>query len=159
MESLSDGESVIKKVKERKANESELAWHGPKSNTWKHWHEPVVVEPGRKPKRWQFKCKYCSVWVCFLVLLEFAWSDVLDLHVYTLPQSEPTDTFDDEVPQPPISNLTTNTNPHSEWIKSANTKCFICSWLNHYSSQPLLYTCQHQDYAGLLASREAKSQD
>ena len=43
------------------------------------------------------------------------------LSVHTLPQSEHADTFDNEVPHPPISNLTTHTNTHSEQLKSANT--------------------------------------
>ena len=43
------------------------------------------------------------------------------LSVHTLPQSEHADTFDNEIPQPPISNLTTHTNTHSEQLKSADT--------------------------------------
>jgi hypothetical protein len=38
--------------------------------------------------------------------------------VRTLPRSEQADTFDNETPQPPISNLTNHTNSHSEQIKA-----------------------------------------
>jgi hypothetical protein len=63
-ENESDGESALRKVKEQAAHGSEPVRRRPKSNTRKHWHEPVkVVEPGKKPKRWQFKCKYCTVYI------------------------------------------------------------------------------------------------
>ena len=60
----SDGESALKKVRELAARKSSSIRRGPKSDTRSHWHEPVkITEPGKKPKRWQFKCKYCAVYV------------------------------------------------------------------------------------------------
>jgi hypothetical protein len=44
----------------------------------------------------------------------------LIFRIRTLPRSEEADTFDDEIPQPPISNLTAHTNSHSEQIKAGS---------------------------------------
>lgn len=61
---ISDGNTALKNVRKNEATRGQQARRGPKSETRSHWHDPImVVEPGKKPKRWQFKCKYCPMCV------------------------------------------------------------------------------------------------
>jgi len=63
-EPASDGQSALNKVQEEAAKRIGTGCWGPKSDTRSHWHDPIkIMEPGKKLKRWQFKCKYCKVFV------------------------------------------------------------------------------------------------
>lgn len=58
-EESSDGQTAINDVRARQPTVS--VRRGPKTDTRSHWHDPVaVIEPGKAPNRWQFKCKYCQ---------------------------------------------------------------------------------------------------
>lgn len=63
-EEVSDGNSALNKVHDAKKLSSSR--HGPKSDVRKlHWHTPgAITEPGKLPYRWQFKRKYCNMYVC-----------------------------------------------------------------------------------------------
>jgi hypothetical protein len=57
----SDGKSALRAVEEKECAREYSGRRGPIGKTRKHWYEPkAIVEPGREPNRWQFKCKYCS---------------------------------------------------------------------------------------------------
>lgn len=58
-EESSDGQTTLNEVRARP--KIAPARRGPKTDTQSHWLEPVaIIEPGKVPDRWQFKCKHCE---------------------------------------------------------------------------------------------------
>ena len=51
----------MRAVEEKERAREYSGRRGPTGETRKHWYEPkAIVEPGREPNRWQFKCKYAQ---------------------------------------------------------------------------------------------------
>ncbi|KAF5342711.1 hypothetical protein D9758_015876 [Tetrapyrgos nigripes] len=96
-ESESDGESALRSV----TTITRGRRPGPESDTLKHFKPAILVtEPGKKGKRWSFRCRYCTA-------------------TRSLQASGNAERFEDKKPRPTITNLTSHLKQHSEKLASA----------------------------------------